>query len=581
MSKKRSKPSPPSSTAVIDAIKPFTILTSEWKVNPETEDAEWNPEMVIDHAIVDRFLSIPRHLLTTSQEKEIREQCLVQGKKKDYMSGQLLPPERCWTSSYGFIHVPVYWGRDFCKRYNIYVQENPKEGQPMPSLNTINSFSFLLDEHGRGQVSAFRCCMHSLQLYGACFLCLKPGQGKTKTAETLALNLGRVTLVLVHMNDLLGQWTRTFEKDFPGIKVAILHGVLSKKKIQESSQADVIITTYQTLHTGNITARMLKNVGTVIMDEAHHLPANTFRKAMCLANCKYRISLTGTPARKDGMEKISHLEMGPITFERKPIRDFTITVNVITPPLTVSQRWKSLEEIYLKYPKENPKIDKEAMVVALTSLAGRTQCMVDTLEVIWLKYQKEPTSILILDERNEPLQRFYERAGLYFAQKGYVKNIQEWKEKVAYLYTGSTGKSKAAQKENVLRLHNSKFIFSNDKKAGESSDIPDLFVQFLVGPFNDTKIEQIEGRILRTPKPKIPPCIYTFCDPSRYWYTRRFLSQMRYYRLQGGYHFVYPPHHDRVLEENGITHGSVDVMHENHHVVITEDIDLEDMEDPF
>jgi superfamily II DNA or RNA helicase len=65
-----------------------------------------------------------------------------------------------------------------------------------------------------------------------------------------------------------------------------------------------------------------KTFGTVIMDEAHHVPAATFTKVIDNMHCKYRIALSGTMERKDGKQILFRDIFGAKIF--KPPQNNTI-----------------------------------------------------------------------------------------------------------------------------------------------------------------------------------------------------------------------------------------------------------------
>ncbi len=56
----------------------------------------------------------------------------------------------------------------------------------------------------------------------------------------------------------------------------------------------------------------MAKIGTVIVDECHHVPAKTFREAIKDLNVRYLYGLTATPTRKHNDEKIIFLYVGNI-----------------------------------------------------------------------------------------------------------------------------------------------------------------------------------------------------------------------------------------------------------------------------
>ena len=126
----------------------------------------------------------------------------------------------------------------------------------------------------------------------SCIILGKVGFGKTITALSLIHKLQQKTLILVHTSILLDQWKREIKKWFN-----IDAGVIQAKNFEINNP--IVIATVQTAikYTDNIS----KEFGVVIVDEAHHTPASTFTKILNKSKAKYKIALTGTMNRKDGM----------------------------------------------------------------------------------------------------------------------------------------------------------------------------------------------------------------------------------------------------------------------------------------
>jgi superfamily II DNA or RNA helicase len=72
---------------------------------------------------------------------------------------------------------------------------------------------------------------------------------------------------------------------------------------ENDSSGRVVIATIQTLARWRWeeTYALGKQFGLVILDEAHHAPARTFTDVLCAMPARYRIGLTATPERDDGL----------------------------------------------------------------------------------------------------------------------------------------------------------------------------------------------------------------------------------------------------------------------------------------
>lgn len=125
-----------------------------------------------------------------------------------------------------------------------------------------------------------------------CFINAKVGWGKTFMALHLARKLGQKTLVITHTVSLMNQWLEEAEALF-GCKVGnITSGVY------DVEDHFIVVGNIQSLIKHKL--KISKEFGTLILDEAHHVPATTFTEFIDGMYCRYRIGLSGTMERKDG-----------------------------------------------------------------------------------------------------------------------------------------------------------------------------------------------------------------------------------------------------------------------------------------
>lgn len=122
------------------------------------------------------------------------------------------------------------------------------------------------------------------------FVSSPTGTGKTEIAMGIINKIKAKTLIVVHTNELLNQWKRRLENRF-NIEVGIIGG----SKFEER---DITIAMVQTAH-----RKIPKNnYDVLIVDEAHHSPADTFYKLAGKVSAMYRFGLSATPFREDGEE---------------------------------------------------------------------------------------------------------------------------------------------------------------------------------------------------------------------------------------------------------------------------------------
>lgn len=141
---------------------------------------------------------------------------------------------------------------------------------------------------------------------GSCVINAKVAWGKTFMGLCLAKKLGQKTLVVVHNRNLRDQWVKEVKKLFN-----FEPGVIGSGKFNLS--APIVVGNTQTLY--NVVPQVSKEFGTLIVDEVHHTPANTFSKIIDNSYATYKIGLSGTIQRKDGKHVIIPDYFGPTRFE--------------------------------------------------------------------------------------------------------------------------------------------------------------------------------------------------------------------------------------------------------------------------
>ena len=145
------------------------------------------------------------------------------------------------------------------------------------------------------------------------------GFGKTIFSIFLTSLLKYKACVLAHRINLIDQWYYSIKKVCPNAKIQILD---TKKPIDPSVD-------FYIMNSSNVTKRSrddFKNVGILIIDEAHTICTENLSKSLFWFKPKYLIGLTATPYRTDGMSTILELFFGPEIIERKLRRPFNVYV---------------------------------------------------------------------------------------------------------------------------------------------------------------------------------------------------------------------------------------------------------------
>lgn len=133
------------------------------------------------------------------------------------------------------------------------------------------------------------------------------GGGKTFIALKAIELLKLPTIILVTTTELVNQWKLRL-KEYLGIDAGVLGA-------GESDIKDVTVAIYNSA-VRNIEELRDKFVFAVF-DEAHHVPANTFKEVAFNLKAPYRLALSATPFREDKNEKILFFSCGKIVYFAK------------------------------------------------------------------------------------------------------------------------------------------------------------------------------------------------------------------------------------------------------------------------
>jgi superfamily II DNA or RNA helicase len=148
--------------------------------------------------------------------------------------------------------------------------------------------------------------INDLMMYETGTLCAPTGSGKTVMALFMIAARGQRTLIIVHTKELLDQWINRCGQflKMHSNEIGIIGA--GQERLGDRITIALVQSLYKRVH-------QYKNTfGHVIVDECHRAPSRTFSEAIGHINAMYSLGLSATPFRRDGLNKVIFMYIGPL-----------------------------------------------------------------------------------------------------------------------------------------------------------------------------------------------------------------------------------------------------------------------------
>lgn len=306
------------------------------------------------------------------------------------------------------------------------------------------------------------------------------GSGKTQMGLALVAAWRQPALWLVHTTDLARQALERAQSLFDLPPSAF--GLIGDGK--EHIGTHLTVATVQTLVRRDL-RDLEPHFGTVVIDEAHHTPAATFLQVVQSIPARYRLGLTATPDRPDGLGPAMLAVLGPITGHLTTTA-LAAAGRVLVPSvrqIPTRFRWAYGGDYAALLSALCADADRNAQIAAAVAAEARRGHL-----------------CLVLTERVD-----HARA-LAAALEVAAPEIPS-----AVLTGEATARQRAATLDG-LRSRALRVLFAT-KLADEGLDVPALDRLFLTtGGRAAGRVAQQVGRAMRTAEGKAPPVVFDFCD---------------------------------------------------------------------
>lgn len=324
-----------------------------------------------------------------------------------------------------------------------------------------------------------------------------PGSGKTVLSMAIVKDKQQPALILVHRKQLADQWMERIES-FLGIPKKDIGRIGQGKNRVGKHITVAMIQSMEKAFESTESLELMNAFGTVIIDECHHVPAETYQRVIGKLNSYYMYGLTATPFRKYNDGKLIFIHLGEIIHEVKApdVQNQTSTQIIIRDT-----------DLFVPF---NTKTDKfETLFKILIHDSVRNQLILNDV-VSQLNAGKK---VVIITERKE-----------------HITSLQQYLKQNYDTIALSGEDSDLSKKSKWAAINKGDFqaLITTGQYFGEGTDIQNIECLFLVYPFAfEGKLIQYIGRVQRS---EVSPIIYDYRDHKIGYLERLFQKRNLYYK---------------------------------------------------
>ena len=342
-------------------------------------------------------------------------------------------------------------------------------------------------------------CTDALKKYVNGIFVLPPGLGKTQIGLECASFLKQKTIWLTHTKDLLNQAKERCESNLICKTSTITEGKCD-------TSGDIVFATVQTLVNVIDKGKIKQDeFGLVIGDEIHHLSTSAesvkmFEKCVNYFNARYKLGLTGTLHRGDGLQNTTIKILGEVIYEVKKSEDKKYLVGyyenkpMINIPIEQFQVPAQIHLVGTKYKPNDECFDTSSRIIfstLISDLATNSDRNKQVLDII----DKLDSYTIVISERTSQLEYLHKKvpSSIYI--------------------NGKTPKKKREQEIEEFRQGKHKVLFATYSLVAEGLDIPILENLVMASPVKDERLViQAIGRCQRPSGDKKIANVYDLVD---------------------------------------------------------------------